>query len=113
MLHEIHTRGLATAGKNLYLTIETNGVPTIYIMVISAASITPTPITDLGILNVDPFSIIVQKVGVTNASGVHVRKIPLQSTVPSGFSVYAQIFGLDGAGGDTYSSSKGLEIPFH
>ena len=113
LVHEIHLRGLATAGKNLYLSIETNSTPTIYIMTLSSGSIAPTPITDLGILNIDPFNILLQRVGVTNASGTHVRKFAISETVPSGFSIYAQIFGLDGTGGDTYSSSRGLEIPFH
>jgi len=110
---QVHVGGLATANKPLYMMVSTNGTPTPFVMSFSTASIAPTPITQLGILNIDPFAIVFQQPGVTNGSGNRVKKYPLLPTTPSGISIFAQVFAVDGIAGDIYSSSQGLEIPLY
>ena len=110
---QVHVGGLATANKSLYMMVSTNGTPTPFVMSFSTASVAPTPIFQLGILNIDPFNIVLQQPGVTNGTGNRVREYPLLPSTPSGLSVFAQVFAVDGIAGDIYSSSLGLEIPLH
>ena len=107
-------RSLLTAGKPLYLEVDTNGVATFYVLAISLGSIAPTPIPDLGIVNIDATQQITALLGVTSfAEGKQVRRFNISDSAPAGFSLFMQAFFLDGLGGDTFSSSAGLEVPAH
>jgi hypothetical protein len=110
-LHAVRAKSLFTPGKSLYLVVDTNATPTIYALYVSLGSFPPTPFPDIGIVNVNPFTVLKTLLGVTSfTNGTHVRKFKIDESIPTGLDLYWQVFGLDGTGGDTYSSSQGLHI---
>ncbi len=101
------------AGTPLYVFGVNAPTGTLWLLALKTAPLpAPVPVPGLALLNVDTASpdVLPLLAGFTGPNGLAILRFDLPPTLPSGVSIYAQYFTLDGVGGDLLASSRGLQI---
>ncbi|QDU68388.1 FG-GAP repeat domain-containing protein [Engelhardtia mirabilis] len=100
----------ATSDSSLFLTLDGLSPSSGWLLFVTDAALaSPLPLPGLATLNVGG-NVLADFDGTANAAGQAAVEIPIGSGLPTGVSVYAQGFGLDGIGGNLLSSTQGLEV---
>lgn len=99
------------AGTTFYLAGRNAPPATPSWLFVTTAQAPAAPLVLPGLCNVNVLgTVVVQKFGVTDASGNALAALPVAASVPAGIDVFAQFLVLDGQGGNLLSSSAGLKI---
>jgi hypothetical protein len=107
----VHALSVPLAGTTLYVAGKGAPAATLSWLAVTTSPAPSAPLALPGLCNVNVLgTAIALDVGPTDAAGCSVVALAVPAGTPSGISVYAQFFALDGQGGDLLSSSAGLQI---